>query len=72
MAGGLTLLICLSRIAICLMSAGSTGMDASKLHVQALGLVVAYSMHKEGVEEGFAAFEFASKDKAVKKCMLDF
>jgi hypothetical protein len=45
---------------------------ASKLHVQALGLVVAYDMYKEVVEEGFAAFGFASKDEAVKKCMLDF
>ena len=45
---------------------------ASKLHVQTLGLVVAYDMYKEVVEEGFAEFGFDSKEEAVKKCMLDF
>jgi hypothetical protein len=45
---------------------------ACKLHVQALGVVVAYDMYKEVVEEGFAAFGFESKDEATKKCFLDF
>jgi hypothetical protein len=45
---------------------------ACKLHVQALGLVVAYDMYKEAVEEGFAAFGFDSKEQAIKNCMLDF
>jgi hypothetical protein len=44
---------------------------ASKRHVQALGLVVAYDMYKEVVEEGFALFCFASKDDAAEKCILD-
>jgi hypothetical protein len=42
-----------------------------KLHVQALGLVVAYDMYCEVVQEGFAAFGFENKD-AAKKCVLDF
>jgi hypothetical protein len=45
---------------------------ASKLHVQALGLVVAYDMYREVVEEGFASFGFETKEEATKKCMLDF
>jgi hypothetical protein len=45
---------------------------ASKLHVQALGLVAAYDMYKEVVEEGFAAFGFDSKEEAVQKCMVNF
>jgi hypothetical protein len=31
---------------------------ASKLHVQVLGLVVAYGMYREVVEEGFASFGY--------------
>jgi hypothetical protein len=45
---------------------------ASKLHVQALGDVVAYDMYKEVVEEAWAEFGFATKQEAVKKCMLNF
>jgi hypothetical protein len=45
---------------------------ASKLHVQALAVVVVYNMHKEIVEEAWAEFGFATKQEAVKKCMLDF
>jgi hypothetical protein len=45
---------------------------ASKLHVQALGVVVAYDMYKEVVEAAWAEFGFATKQKAMKKCMLDF
>jgi hypothetical protein len=45
---------------------------ASKLHVQALGLVVAYDMYKEVVEEGYASFGFETKEEATKKCMVDF
>ena len=44
---------------------------ASKLHVQALGLVVAYDMYKEVVEEGYASFGFETKEEATKKCMVD-
>ena len=43
-----------------------------KLHVQALGLVVAYDMYKEIVEEGFAEFGFVSKEEATKKCFIVF
>jgi hypothetical protein len=45
---------------------------ASKLHVQALAVVVAYDMYKEIVEEAWAQFGFATKQEAMKKCMLDF
>jgi hypothetical protein len=45
---------------------------ASKLHVQALAVVVAYDMYKEIVEEAWAEFGFKTKQEAVKKCMLDF
>jgi hypothetical protein len=40
---------------------------ASKLCVQALGVVVAYHMYKEVVEEAWAEFGFATKQEAVKK-----
>jgi hypothetical protein len=39
--------------------------------VQALGLVVAYDMYCEAVQEGFAAFGFENKD-AANKCVLNF
>jgi hypothetical protein len=39
--------------------------------VKALGLVVAYDMYCEVVQEGFAAFGFENKD-AAKKFVLDF
>jgi hypothetical protein len=45
---------------------------ASKLHMQALAVAVAYDMYKEIVEEAWAEFCFATKQEAVKKCMLDF
>jgi hypothetical protein len=45
---------------------------ASKLHVQALVVVVAYDMYKEIVEEAWETFGFATKQEAVKKYMLDF
>jgi hypothetical protein len=43
-----------------------------KLHVQALGLVVAYDMYCDVLEEGFAEFGFENKEAATKKCFLDF
>jgi hypothetical protein len=43
------------------------------LHVQALGLVVAYDMYCKVLEEGFAEFGFENKkDATTKKCFLDF
>ena len=45
---------------------------ACKLHVQALGLVVAYDMYREVVKEAFAQFDFTSKEEANKKCGLSF
>jgi hypothetical protein len=42
-----------------------------KLHVQALGLVVAYNMFSEVIKEGFAEFGFELKEAALE-CMLDF
>jgi hypothetical protein len=45
---------------------------ASKLHVHALGLVVAFDMYKEVVEEGYASFGFETKEDATKRCMMDF
>jgi hypothetical protein len=43
---------------------------ACKLHVQALGSVVAYDMYKEVVEEGLAVFGFNSKEEAIKNACL--
>ena len=45
---------------------------ASKLHVQALGLVVAYDMFCEIVQEGYAHFDFETKEAAQRCCMLSF
>ena len=45
---------------------------ACKLHVQALGLVAAYDMFLEVLQEGFAEFGFASKQEAKSQCFLDF
>jgi hypothetical protein len=41
-----------------------------KLHVQALGLVIAYDMYCEVVQEGFAAFGFENIDAAKNVCSI--
>ena len=43
---------------------------ASKLHAQALGVVAAYDMYKEVVEEAFTEFGFATKRKQSKNAGL--
>ena len=45
---------------------------ACKLHVQALGLVVAYDMYRKVVKEAFAHFDFASQEEAKRKCWMTF